>query len=462
MNENDIDQIVTKGKMKLDEEQGRNNRLVERKVQAKQELNRYLEATKEETQQLENSDNNTTEGKKVRVRRQIVENRENHKDLIKVTGSTSYLKLDQLNFLPNNRELKFKVNTGSRISIGIGGSDKITIDFSRNLVRNAKQIKVNGKIVTLQNNQVILDSGKLISIISGGNSLDIDIVLKDDAKLKATDDIKVNYYRSSFFSETNETINMSLSPLVNLSDKAKKEAKEEIEKLKNLDSMQKQKEKDAIDNLLMPSEINKILNNAKQKDKEVGQAKDAEKAELDKLQKEIENLPHLGKEDKNYYKNIINKSNTITEGKKAFDEGKEKNNDLGNRKKKGNEQINKLKNISSSEKNNYNKEIGAVTTVSGPISESQKIIDKILDKAKAKDAENGLNAAKEAGKKVINELPNLSDAEKGEATKRKNEKKLPNTGEKQDELFLSLVGALSLSIGSIGVIKSKRKEDNET
>ena len=194
---------------------------------------------------------------------------------------------------------------------------------------------------------------------------------------------------------------------------AKEKAKDEIDKLPNLSDTEKDEYKGKVDNATDKSGVDQAVNDAKAKDtanKELKEAKEKAKDEIDKL-------PNLSDTEKDEYKGKVDNATDKSGVDQAVNDAKAKdtaNKELKEAKEKAKDEIDKLPNLSDDEKDKYKKQVDDAQTKGD--------VEKAVEDAKAKDAENK-NAADEKNKPAtaddknkakdeIDKLPNLSDAEK--------------------------------------------------
>ena len=186
---------------------------------------------------------------------------------------------------------------------------------------------------------------------------------------------------------------------------AKNAAKAEIDKLANLTKEQKKAAKEEIDKAKNIAEVNEAKAEAKEKDTEaLTNAKTAALAELDKL-------ANLDAKEKDSFKELINKATEKAKVVEVLDQAKAKNTankELKEAKTKAIAELDKLDQLTNEEKDSFKEQINKAT-------EKTKVSE-ALDQAKAKDTANKeLKEAKEKAVKEVTELKNLTEAEKTKA-----------------------------------------------
>ena len=210
-------------------------------------------------------------------------------------------------------------------------------------------------------------------------------------------------------------------------EKAKKQVKEILDKLNKDGGLSDKNKKDLEDKLnqkgdnLTQDDVNNILNEANQKQKEDKAKKDLENAKKE-AEKEIENLKDLDKKEKDKLKEELKQKTTPDEVKQVVDkareedskakEAKDKKKLLDEAKQKAKEIIKGLKNLEKREIDNFNTQVDSA--------QDENKINEIVEKAKAQDKANAdkkaLDEAKKKAKEIINKLQNLSNEEKKQFT----------------------------------------------
>lgn len=190
-------------------------------------------------------------------------------------------------------------------------------------------------------------------------------------------------------------------------DQAKEDAKKIIDELKNLTPEEKNAAKKAVDEATNKAEVDNALDQAKKLD-ELNKAKKDAKAEIDA----DTNIPE---DKKNEAKDAIDKAKDKEDIDKIVEEAKnegkteeEKKKALDDAKDKAKGEVDKLDNLSPEEKDKFKKDIDNAT--------DKAAVDKIVENAKNNDKEKldakTLDEAKENAKKVVDELKNLTKEEK--------------------------------------------------
>ncbi len=204
----------------------------------------------------------------------------------------------------------------------------------------------------------------------------------------------------------------------------KEQAKEEIGKLPNLSEDEKTDAKGKVDNATDKSGVDQAVKDAKAKDTENKAA--AEKAleeEKGKAKEEIDKLPNLSDAEKDTYKGKVDEATDKAGVDQAVTDAKEKDaQELKEAKDAAKKEIDKLPNLSDQEKKDAKDRVDNATT--------KEEVKTAVDEAKAKDAENKaakdaqeLKEAKDAAKDEIDKLPKLSDAEKDKYKKQADDAK---------------------------------------
>lgn len=215
-------------------------------------------------------------------------------------------------------------------------------------------------------------------------------------------------------------------------DKAKKEADDIIDKLKNekglskeeADKLKKEIEDAKGNGTLNQDKINEIIKKANEQAKKDSEAEKLKKAK-DEAEKELKKLTDIKNEDKKDAENNIKQADTIDKVQKALDEAKKKDQEekakkeaealLKKQKEEAKKVINSLNNLEKGEKEPYTKSNGSIDQA-----KDEKAIQDLVEKAKAQDKANAdkkaLDEAKKKAKDVIKKLQNLSDEEKKQFT----------------------------------------------
>ena len=179
----------------------------------------------------------------------------------------------------------------------------------------------------------------------------------------------------------------------NATQEEKDAAKEEIGNLPNLSDTEKDKYKGDVDNAQTKGEVAKAVEDAKEKDAENKAAaeeknKPATPDDKNKAKEEIGNLPNLSDTEKDKYKGDVDNAQTKGEVAKAVEDAKaqdaenkaaaeEKNKPATpDDKNKAKDEIDKLPNLSDTEKDKYKKQVDDTQTKGD--------VAKIVDEAKAK------------------------------------------------------------------------------
>ena len=210
-------------------------------------------------------------------------------------------------------------------------------------------------------------------------------------------------------------------------EKAKKQVKEILDKLNKDGGLSDKNKKDLEDKLnqkgdnLTQDDVNNILNEANQKQKEDKAKKDLENAKKE-AEKTIGELPNLDSKKKEELKNEVKQQSTPEDIKKVVDKAREEDSKakeikdkkklLDEAKKKAKEIINGLKNLETKERNNFNTQVDSA--------QDENKINQLVQEAKDKDKANAdkkaLDEAKKKAKEIINKLQNLSNEEKKQFT----------------------------------------------
>lgn len=215
-------------------------------------------------------------------------------------------------------------------------------------------------------------------------------------------------------------------------DKAKKEADDIIDKLKNekglsneeADKLKKEIEDAKGNGTLNQDKINEIIKKANEQAKKDSEAEKLKKAK-DEAEKELKKLTDIKNEDKKGAENNIKQADTIDKVQKALDEAKKKDQEekakkeaealLKKQKEEAKKVINSLNNLEKGEKEPYTKSNGSIDQA-----KDEKAIQDLVEKAKAQDKANAdkkaLDEAKKKAKEIINKLQNLSNEEKKQFT----------------------------------------------
>ena len=216
-------------------------------------------------------------------------------------------------------------------------------------------------------------------------------------------------------------------------DKAKKEADDIIDKLKNekglskdeADKLKKEIEDAKGNGTLNQDKINEIIKKANEQAKKDSEAEKLKKAK-DEAEKELKKLTDIKNEDKKGAENNIKQADTIDKVQKALDEAKKKDQEekakkeaealLKKQKEEAKKVINSLNNLEKGEKEPYTKSNGSIDQA-----KDEKAIQDLVEKAKAQDKANAdkkaLDEAKKKAKEIIGKLEHLSTKEKEAYTK---------------------------------------------
>ena len=271
-------------------------------------------------------------------------------------------------------------------------------------------------------------------------------------------------------------------------EKAKKQVKEILDKLNKDGGLSDKNKKDLEDKLnqkgdnLTQDDVNNILNEANQKQKEDKAKKDLENAKKE-AEKTIGELPNLDSKKKEELKNEVKQQSTPEDIKKVVDKAREEDSKakeiedkkklLDEAKKKAKEIINGLKNLETKERNNFNTQVDSA--------QDENKINQLVQEAKDKDKANAdkkaLDEAKKKAKEIIKKLQNLSDEEKKQFTednkgsvdkantKEDVEKEIKKAQEKDKQNKLKLDQAKNKAKEDIGKLKhlspEERKQFNE-
>ena len=221
--------------------------------------------------------------------------------------------------------------------------------------------------------------------------------------------------------------------------KAKEEAKKEIDKLENLSEEDKNKAKTDIDNAPDTTTVDKIVEDAKKKDadnkaasdekakeEELAKAKEEAKAEIDKLENLTDEQADKAKTDIDNAEDIPTIDKIVEDAKKkdadnkAASDEKAKEEELAKAKEEAKKEIDKLENLSEEDKDKAKSDIDNAPDTT--------TVDKIVEDAKKKDADNKTAAdekakeeelakAKEDAKSEIDKLPGLTNTDKDKFAK---------------------------------------------
>lgn len=276
-------------------------------------------------------------------------------------------------------------------------------------------------------------------------------------------------------------------------DKAKKEADDIIDKLKNekglskdeADKLKKEIEDAKGNGTLNQDKINEIIKKANEQAKKDSEAEKLKKAK-DEAEKELKKLNDIKDKDKKDAENNIKQADTIDKVQKALDEAKKKDQEekakkeaealLKKQKEEAKKVINSLSNLEKGEKEPYTKSNGSIDQA-----KDEKAINDLVEKAKAQDKANAdkkaLDEAKKKAKEIINKLEHLDKQEKEAYTKQttgsvdkadtqeKVKEEIKKAQDKDKENKLKLDQAKNKAKEDIGKLKhlspEERKQFNE-
>ena len=212
--------------------------------------------------------------------------------------------------------------------------------------------------------------------------------------------------------------------------------KDEINKLLNLDTTEKNYYIQQVDQANSFSELKKILADAQSADRNA-----LNNAKI-KAVDQIQNLPGLTNSEKEFYKNKVDLSVSIKEIEQIVKEALDKNkiSIFQKMKEEANKEIDKLQNLTDKEKEGFKSAIDNAETTDEVI--------KVLQNAKDKDAQV-LQIAKDKANKEIDRLQNLTDKEKEIF------KDLVNSSKVTDEVAQALQAAKNKDAQALQVIKEK-------
>ncbi len=200
----------------------------------------------------------------------------------------------------------------------------------------------------------------------------------------------------------------------------KQKGKEKVDELPNLSEEEKKQAKEEIDNSKTKGDINNAVENAEKKNAQNGTEKPSD-IHREKAIEEVNKLPNLTPEEKQKFEEDIKHANTISEVDKALEKARELNDkvgkekaekkDLEEAKKKANDEIDSLPNLSPAEKDSAKNSVNGAGDVAGVI--------EALDSARHQNDSNSnasvLDDAKHKASDEIDSLPNLTPAEKDSA-----------------------------------------------
>ncbi|EIQ7138545.1 dockerin type I domain-containing protein [Enterococcus faecalis] len=157
----------------------------------------------------------------------------------------------------------------------------------------------------------------------------------------------------------------------NALDKVKEEAKQEINKLPNLTEKEKADFNKQVDEAKTPKQVDRIVEEAKDKDSSnaLDKAKETAKQEINKL-------PNLTEEEKADFNKQVDEAKTPKQVDRIVEEAKDKDssNALDKAKEVAKQEINKLPNLTEEEKADFNKKVDEAKTT--------KQVVKIVEDAK--------------------------------------------------------------------------------
>ncbi|EOH8750419.1 dockerin type I domain-containing protein [Enterococcus faecalis] len=157
----------------------------------------------------------------------------------------------------------------------------------------------------------------------------------------------------------------------NALDKVKEEAKQEINKLPNLTEKEKADFNKQVDEAKTPKQVDRIVEEAKDKDSSnaLDKAKETAKQEINKL-------PNLTEEEKADFNKQVDEAKTPKQVDRIVEEAKDKDssNALDKAKEVAKQEINKLPNLTEEEKADFNKKVNEAKTT--------KQVVKIVEDAK--------------------------------------------------------------------------------
>ncbi|NSM32188.1 GA module-containing protein, partial [Enterococcus faecalis] len=157
----------------------------------------------------------------------------------------------------------------------------------------------------------------------------------------------------------------------NALDKVKEEAKQEINKLPNLTEEEKADFNKQVDEAKTPKQVDRIVEEAKDKDSSnaLDKAKETAKQEINKL-------PNLTEEEKADFNKQVDEAKTPKQVDRIVEEAKDKDssNALDKAKEVAKQEINKLPNLTEEEKADFNKKVDEAKTT--------KQVVKIVEDAK--------------------------------------------------------------------------------
>ena len=244
-------------------------------------------------------------------------------------------------------------------------------------------------------------------------------------------------------------------------ENAKTKAKDIVKALPNLSKTEINGFNDRIDKAATKDEINKIVEDAKAKDKENADKKALDDAK-NKAKDEIDNLPNLTPDEKDKFKkdvdNAVDKPavDKVVEDAKAKDKENADKKALDDAKNKAKDEIDNLPNLTPDEKDNFKKDVdnavdkpavdkvvedAKIKALEGKVKDLEKKVKDLTDElnAKNKEIENLNNKITELEEKIAAlEGEKVKDKEAYEKNKAELEKQLQETkdnlAKKEEEL----------------------------